>query len=81
MRHADDDEFARSGHIINGVVGVKHDSQVRTELRAQRTHEREPPQRIKLRLDSIHEAGRDVLRRFGSEVSPDFGQIGFRGLG
>jgi hypothetical protein len=38
-------------------------------------------ERIEFRLDRVHEARRDGLRRFGSNVNPDFGEIGFRSLG
>ncbi len=81
MQHPENDQLPLGRQIINCIMGMKHHAQVQRKLFALCAHERGLQERIKLRLDRTHEPRRDIFRRFGCNISPDFREIGLRGVG
>ncbi len=61
--------------VIDGVGRMEDHAQACAELLAPGAYERRVQQRREFCLDGVEKARGDGLRRFGGDVSPDFGEI------
>ncbi len=75
MQDANYDQLAIGGQVIDGVGRMEDHAQARAELLAPGAYERRVQQWREFCLDGFEESRGDGLRRFGGDVSPDFGEI------
>jgi hypothetical protein len=80
MQHADDDHGFRECSVVDGIPPVKRGAQPWRQLLARRPGERKVSQRLERGFDCFHKEGSDLLGCFGGDVSPDFGEVGRRGI-
>lgn len=81
VQDANYDQLAIGGQVIDGVGGMEDHAQAWAELLAPGPYEGRVQQRREFCLDGFEKARGDGLRRFGGDVSPDFGEIALGRLG
>ena len=81
MNDTDDHDRLGLRQVVDGVGAVKRHTKARGKMVTRGTGERKVPQGFKGLLDRIDKAGRDRLRCFEGQRSPDFGEVGFGRVG
>jgi hypothetical protein len=80
VQDADNHHGVGKRAVVNGIGTVKRDAETGAKLLARRGGQREIPHRLKGGFDRRDKAGGGFLRRPASNISPDFGKVGFGGI-
>lgn len=81
VQNADDYEFSVVVDIVDGVIAGEADAKGWRKILARRASERKSEKRLAITFDLVDDPCRDRRRGFGSDVKPDFGEVGLCGIG
>ena len=80
VQNADNHHGVSKWSVVNGIRTMKRDTETGAELLARRSRQGEIPDRLKGGFDRRDKAGGGFLRRPASNISPNFGKVGFGGI-
>lgn len=81
MKNPNNDQFAGADLIVNGIGVLKRHAYATAEWFMSGSHQRRLPYHLYGLGNTIKEPGRDRFTRLRRNVGPDFGEVGFCGVG